>query len=282
MVCFVRDLYQVAPIHYVEYGEGKPVFNIHGWGPDQRMMIGAYEPVFEKTQGYRRIYPDLPGFGQTPVPAWLKDSDDMLGALCVFINTMIGRENFLLTGCSYGAYMALGLLHRMGERIDGVLLDVPMTSCKLTQGLIELPERMVTWQSPLLDELNDSPALQNYLGMAVTALPEGFEKFEQQIQPGLDARTLGMRSQGALGDYRVETEKAISGLRFDKPACILAGRQDHWTGYKMPYELLERFPRASFAVLDGAGHLLYIEKEPIFRQFVKDWLERVEMNLLTN
>ena len=28
-------------VHYVEYGHGKPVFNIHGYEVDHRMMTGA-------------------------------------------------------------------------------------------------------------------------------------------------------------------------------------------------------------------------------------------------
>ena len=30
-------------VHYVEYGSGKPVFNIHGYEVDHRMMTGALD-----------------------------------------------------------------------------------------------------------------------------------------------------------------------------------------------------------------------------------------------
>jgi len=50
-------------------------------------------------------------------------------------------------------------------------------------------------------------------------------------------------------------------LTFDKPSCILTGRQDHTTGYKLAYELVERFPRATFSILDCAGHRLEVERE---------------------
>ena len=78
-------------------------------------------------------------------------------------------------------------------------------------------------------------------------------------------------------NYSPMMQKAIRELTFDKPTCILAGRQDDVVGYTLSYKLIERFPRATYAVLDGAGHILQIENEPIFQQFVKDWICRVEL-----
>jgi pimeloyl-ACP methyl ester carboxylesterase len=76
--------------------------------------------------------------------------------------------------------------------------------------------------------------------------------------------------------YSDDFHNAVSKTIFDKPSCILTGRQDHITGYKIAYELVERFPRATFSVLDCAGHMLQAEREPLFRQSVIDWIDRVE------
>jgi len=54
----IRDI----PIHYEEYGEGKPVLNIHGWGPDYRMMSGCFEPIFEQA----KISIGIPSFACSP------------------------------------------------------------------------------------------------------------------------------------------------------------------------------------------------------------------------
>lgn len=64
----------------------------------------------------------------------------------------------------------------------------------------------------------------------------------------------------------------------DKPTCIITGRQDSSVGYAHAYELLDKFPRATFAVLDCAGHNLQIESELLFNQLIKDWLKRIELN----
>ncbi len=57
------------------------------------------------------------------------------------------------------------------------------------------------------------------------------------------------------------------------------GRQDHWLGYKDAWKILENYPRATFAVLDRAGHCLQMEQEKLFNQLVSEWLDRVEESL---
>ncbi len=55
----------------------------------------------------------------------------------------------------------------------------------------------------------------------------------------------------------------------------MTGRQDSTVGYARAWELLERYPRATFAVLDGAGHALPHEQPELLRALVTEWLDRV-------
>jgi pimeloyl-ACP methyl ester carboxylesterase len=63
---------------------------------------------------------------------------------------------------------------------------------------------------------------------------------------------------------------------FEAPALILTGRFDHWVGYAEAYDLLDQYPRATFAVLDRAGHALVVEENSVFQALGMDWLDRVE------
>ena len=65
-------------------------------------------------------------------------------------------------------------------------------------------------------------------------------------------------------------------IRFDKPTLFLCGRQDNCVGYKDLEKLLDDYRRASFAILDGAGHNLQIEQNSLFQEIVRNWLERIE------
>jgi len=55
----------------------------------------------------------------------------------------------------------------------------------------------------------------------------------------------------------------------------VTGRQDSTVGYVRAWEGLEHFPRATFAVLDRAGHALPHEQPGLIRALVAEWLDRV-------
>jgi len=209
--------------------------------------------------------------------SWIKSADDILEILCKFIDTVIGQESFLLTGCSYGGYLSLGLTHKMKERIDGVLfLVAKFQSSKLEEN----PDYQLLWKSKELEQLEESNSLNKYLSMAVIATPEAYEKWNNHIQLGLNVVT---KHQDSVLDYSSSLEEAIKQVTFDRPSCILVGRQDGslYCHHSQAYELIDRFPRATFAVLDGAGHIFQIDREPLFRQLVMDWIDRCELNTLS-
>ena len=269
MVCSVRDI----PMHYEEYGEGKPVLFIHGSHVDHRMMADPFEPIFNEIKGYRRIYLDLPGTGKTPSANWIKNCDNILEVVIDFINIIIGKENFLLAGCSYGGYISLGLTYKMGDKIDGLLLLCPQLDPREDE---VLPSKQILYKSEKMDLATmNSDTDKFYLDMAVIVTPHTFDKWQTIIVPALqiaDMEFLSNRNEWYSDDFH----NAVSKQLFDKPSCILTGRQDNSTGYKIAYEFTERFTRATFAVLDCAGHMLQAEREPLFKQLVKDWVERVE------
>jgi pimeloyl-ACP methyl ester carboxylesterase len=62
---------------------------------------------------------------------------------------------------------------------------------------------------------------------------------------------------------------------FHQPVLWLMGRQDANVGYRDAWNILESFPRASYAVLDRAAHNLEIEQDRLFEVLIGEWLDRV-------
>lgn len=47
-------------------------------------------------------------------------------------------------------------------------------------------------------------------------------------------------------------------------------------GYQDAWDLIENFPRATFAVLDRASHFLSIEQNTLIKALIDELLDRVE------
>lgn len=57
---------------------------------------------------------------------------------------------------------------------------------------------------------------------------------------------------------------------------LVTGRPDSTVGYAGAWDLLEDYPRATFGVLDRAGHALPHEQPELLRALVPEWLDRVD------
>lgn len=57
---------------------------------------------------------------------------------------------------------------------------------------------------------------------------------------------------------------------------VVARRVEPLFAERDAWDLLEHYPRATFAVLDRAGHFVNIEQETLCRALIGEWLDRVE------
>jgi pimeloyl-ACP methyl ester carboxylesterase len=256
-------------MYFVELGLGTPVLALHGWTPDHRLMLGCLEPVFERIPGYRRLYPDLPGMGRTPAPPGIDSSDGVLAAVDRFIDEHIGAEPFLLIGESYGGYLARALARRRPAQVRGLALICPIGTA------VEHAERTVPSHAALRTDPALTGADPDFLEMAVVRTAETLRRYRTDIQPGVDAA-----DHTAMARIRKRwtlSEPPESGPPFEHPSLILTGRQDAITGYADQYALLPHYPRATYAVLDVAGHNLQFEQPVLFEALLAEWLERVSI-----
>ena len=64
---------------------------------------------------------------------------------------------------------------------------------------------------------------------------------------------------------------------FEEPTLIIAARQDVTVGYRDAWDILESYPRATFAVLDRADHVWPLETPNLLAALVEDWLARIAL-----
>lgn len=121
MWCDVDD----TSVYYETVGDGRPIVFLHGWSMDHRVEISDYEPIFDRHPEWRRIYLDLPGMGRTTAGPSITSQDRILAVVLKFIDQVLPRQRFALSGTSAGAYLARGVVRDRAGAIDGLLLRVP-------------------------------------------------------------------------------------------------------------------------------------------------------------
>jgi pimeloyl-ACP methyl ester carboxylesterase len=262
-------------VNYEEFGEGRPLLVIHGWRGNGRMFASVFEPYFEQRTGWRRLYPDLLDFGDAAPPDWLQDADGFVDILVAFLDALAPGQRFVVAGISWGGYLTRGIVRRRLQQIDGVMFEVPLMAYDLTES--DLPPRQVVSQNPEF----------------IAALQSGEEWLQDvfvfQNRAALDSlRTTVLANWADSNEAIMERDKPYL---FDAdalpepcsaPALFLTGRQDHLAGYKQAWSILENFPRATFAVLDRAGHFVRNEQATLYRALVHEWLDRVEEYIATS
>ncbi|GKQ35954.1 alpha/beta fold hydrolase [Streptomyces sp. A012304] len=258
-------------LHFAERGEGVPVLALHGWNPDHRLMLGCLEPVFTHRTGYRRLYPDLPAMGKSPAPPTIASSDDMLDAVQDFVDDMIGDAPFLLIGESYGGYLARALAGSRPEQVLALALICPIGTA-VDSAERRLPERQAVRSDPELLTSLDPRTADLFTDLAVVQTPTTLHRTREEVIPGLEAADTDAMAR--IAQRYTLTQSPEGAEPFLRPALIITGRQDHIVGYADQFDLLPHYPRATYAVIDTAGHNLQIEQPELFNALISEWLDR--------
>jgi pimeloyl-ACP methyl ester carboxylesterase len=258
MECRIRQ----ATVHYVEHGTGVPLVALHGAGVDHRDIEAAVEAILPN-DGYRRIYPDLPGMGYSTGDG-LTSNDDVVDLLSDFIER-VAKGPALVLGHSYGGYLARGMAAQRPDVILGLALICPLAE----QSTDVPPPTVVREDQDTYDDLEPEhrPGFEEYFVVRTRATAR---RYRDRVRPGtalVDEAALERIFTG----WAVDVGESTSAL----PSLIVVGRQDSTVGYADAMRLLERYPHAGLAVIEGAGHALLHEHPNLVAALVHDWLDRV-------
>ena len=99
MIKKVKDL----NINYIQYGKGKDVILLHGWGQNIKMM----DPLGKNLgDNFKITILDLPGFGSSEIPNFAYNINDYTELLYEFLQEL-KIENPILIGHSFGGRIAI-------------------------------------------------------------------------------------------------------------------------------------------------------------------------------
>lgn len=261
-------------VHYEICGEGRAILMLHGWPVDHHFMMRMFEPIYQDLDGWKRIYLDLPGMGKTSGAEWIKTHDDMLEVVLDFIDHVIMDNNFYIVGESYGAYLARGILQKKSASINGLMMTVPAIYANRARWT--LPEHKIIYENLEFYEELKTKNLEEFIVYVTDQNDQCLENLRSVAIP-----SILMADHEFLNDIDFNNEFTFEidelDPKFSKPTLIIVGRQDAVVGYRDAWHVMENYPRATFAVLDYAGHAIgFGERDTIFMALVNDWIDRLE------
>ncbi|RDH38428.1 alpha/beta-hydrolase [Aspergillus welwitschiae] len=277
----------LLPTQTLGPSNGHPILIIPGWEMTPQTEMHDFEPIFTTSSTpLRRIYIALPGMGSTPARN-ITSLDDIYHHLVHFIDSTLGNSRFMLIGSSCGAYLARALAQKYLHQIDGLLLRVPLIEPEDSKRDVDTIEPLIknegvmsslSREDRMLLGIDNGGKVIVQTEEYVVELKRKHREVYVPAEEGADKSVLDP-IRGDVGRYRLSEEVLGdgSGEKLMAPTLVLCGRQDECVGYRDCLGLLERYPRATFAVLDRGTHGLPVDgsERGVFGALVRDWAFRV-------
>lgn len=259
-------------IHYQEYGAGKTIYFLHGLGLDIASMVQTYDK-FLADKNIRRVYIDLPGMGESGVHESLKNSDDILHTIQQFIVTDSGDEAVSLFGHSFGGYLCLGLAHKLKKKVNSLFITCPVLIANINNR--KTAKHKNIFQGNVSVELNES-YYEDFLSMNVLINNEAWKNYQKAIIPGLTKFNNDFwdnLQSNHFENYSFSFEKELVSSSTKYKGMMLLGKNDQVVGYHDQLSLLDDSNDLEVAILNDAGHNLFIDISEDMDFYLKRFLQ---------
>jgi proline iminopeptidase len=256
-----------------ELGEGPPLILLHG-GPG--LDHSMFRPYLDPLAGdVRLIYVDERGQGRSERVDPQTLSLEVFAQDVDLVAEALELESFALLGHSFGAIIAtlhaieLGTAERYvisggGDSSEALERDVTASLEALGeegQAIVESWEREKTVETA--EELAELMRAQMPFHFA-GAVPEGY--CEDTVFSPHVLRHFANAGYGAF-DYVPDLR------RIDRPTLVLVGEHDRTTTPRAARVLAEGIPDSELVVLEGAGHMSFVEAPEPYLRAVRTFLK---------
>lgn len=268
-------------VRVLEQGRGHPVLLFHGAGGWAETW-GELFPALA-CAGYRAIACDLPGFGHSDPPRRARYFSAPRGFYTRWVCALMDAlhlERATLAGHSLGGTVAMLTAASEPKRVSRLMLLAPGgfgDSVGLRLRMMGLPftERL----APLLPDA----VIRSFVRSCVhdpASIPEWLYRDAcRYARAGSSvefARVMsqGLRPYGASRALRQHWARQVG--RIQSPTLVLWGREDRTLPAAHARIAQRRLPSAVVEVIEGAGHLLTVEKPLLVARAVLAFLEATQ------
>lgn len=244
-------------------GDGAPCVLVHGFPLDRTMwrhQLTALSP-------WKRIAPDLRGFGGSTAPAdgysMARYADDLVAIL-----DALHLEQAVFCGLSMGGYILFELLRRHPQRVRALVLADTRAEGDSADG------------KRGRNELAAVAEREGAAGVAARMLPKLLSAATVEAQPEVvrqvEAMILRTPVAGIVGALEAMRERPDSRPLLPEirvPTLVLVGAADELTPPAAAHALADGIPGARYAELPAAGHLAPLEQPLVASRVMLDFLK---------
>ncbi|HEY7300907.1 MAG TPA: alpha/beta hydrolase [Xanthobacteraceae bacterium] len=243
------------------WGRGDPLVLLHGGTGSWLHWVRNIEPL---ARDFMLIVPDLPGSGESGMPARPISAETIAAALRQGLAALIGPETrFTIAGFSMGGLIAGYLASQSGSRAECLVL----VGSSGTEGTRTPMEPLVSWRRLATDEEKRAVHRKN-LGILMLHDQHKIDDLAVHVQ-SRNAERSRVRGKhvshtGALSRCLPGFSGRLAGIwgEFDATAApYLAERRDRLRQFR---------PDASFDIFPGAGHWVQYEAHQAFNRRLRE------------
>jgi pimeloyl-ACP methyl ester carboxylesterase len=262
-----------AELYYEAHGEGEPLVLIPGFGTGSWLWFKQME-AFARV--FRTIIFDPRGVGRSEgvranatISACADDVASLLSAL--------GVERAHVLGASFGGFVAQELTLMHPRNLDKLVL-----CCTSFGGARHLLPSASTLQAMASAEgLNTEERTRRNLrpAFATKFVAERAEEVEEFIALRL-RHPVGEPTHLAQLQAAASFDAGASVARIEAPTLVVTGDEDAIVPPDNSRNLAASIPSARLAIIEGAGHMVFIERSEEFNRAVVEFLEERPATLL--
>ena len=256
---------------YVEIGEGPPLLLVHG-------LAGVWETWLENiphlARRWRVIAPDLPGFGDSPMPGW-EVSIQAYGALIAGLCKRLGIESAPLVGNSMGGFICAEVTVSEPVLVSKLVLvsAAGVSHARMRREPAEVAGRMARAASPLLLRGHERaflrPRLRGRMLRHVAHRPGSLrpELVWEIANGGLNAPGLVAAIRGLAGYDILDRLDDV-----EIPTLIVWGRNDLVVPVSDALEYQRLIRDSELVIFEQCGHIPMAERPVRFNRLLDRFL----------
>ncbi|MGI4801937.1 MAG: alpha/beta fold hydrolase [Janthinobacterium lividum] len=261
----------LGPIAYDDQGEtGQSVALL--WPSlfsDHRMWEAQIGPL--RAAGWRTLALDPPGHGASPGPGRLFTMDECTAVAVTLIDALPADVPVVMLGTSWGGMVAPRVAHARPSRLAGLVMtnttaEAPDLKTRLTAKLLTVMLRI-----PAIDDRVDTMLLSMQLS-------ELTRSENPEIGRTYAARFRSYRRKPfiqAVDSVLVRRDAFLDKLgEVTTPALVLSGADDTILPTAMNRRIADRMPNAEAIEIEGAAHLVPVERPEQTNALMLDRMNR--------